>query len=500
MKQKHSAKRQERKECISTVASKWQTISLRNKKILIRLTAVIMAAALFLTGVTPSFAENNEKIQLKPSAEINWDDAPGVEGTSALIMDARSGEILYEKNAYEKRDPASITKMLTCLVVLETMELDEKVTSTIEFDPASSGTSILMKKGEIFTVEQLLYALMLPSANDAALVLAEASGGTVENFCEMMNERAKRCGAKDTNFTNPNGFNEPIQPKHRTTAYDLALISKEAMKNKEFRKIVSTVDYTIPKTNKSAKRSFINVNRCLSDGESEVPVPDYVEMKGFYRYEGTLGIKTGYTSTAGNCFCGWAKKGDTELIAVVLNSTTYESRFEDAIKLWDYGFSKYYTYMVALSKDTLDEFRVKHGAKGEVAVSVEADLGVTLNKGHDSDGITTEIIPDARKVKAPIKKGDKVGTIIVYKDGEAVKEAPLCAKENVEKGGILSYVGIPDEDVPLFFISVALALILIFVIYNVYRRYQYKQKRRRRAQMNREIRRREWEKERNPFD
>ena len=480
------------------MVSNWQTISSRNKKILIRLTAVILTAALFLTGVTPSFAENKNNVEMKPSAEISWDDAPGVEGTSALIMDAGSGEILYEKNAYEKRDPASITKILTCLVVLETLELDEKI--TVDFDVSNSGTSIDLKKGETLTVEQLLYGLMLPSANDAAVVLAKAAGGSIENFCEMMNERAARCGAKDTNYTNPNGLNEPIQPEHRTTAYDLALIAKEAMKNATFRKIVSTVDYTIPKTNKSKARKFNNSNRCLSDGVSKLPPPDYMEVNGFYKYEGTLGVKTGYTSTAGSCFVGWAKKDDTDLIVVVLNSSTYESRFEDAIELWDYGFSKYYTYMAASSKDTLDEFKVKHGAKGKVAVSVKEDLDVTLNKDYDSKGITTEIVPDGRKVKAPIKKGDKVGTIVVYKDGEPVMEKPLCAKENVEKGGILSYVGIPDENVPIFLISVALILILIFVIYNVYRRHQYKQKRRRRAQMNREIRRREWEKERNPFD
>ena len=461
---------------------------------------MIIAAALFLTGVAPSFAAKSDETELKPSAKISWEDAPAIEGTSAILMDAKSGEILYEKNAYEKRDPASVTKILTCLVVLETLELDQKITSTIEQDPASSGTSILMKKGEVFTVEQLLYALMLPSANDAAVVLAEASGGSIENFCDMMNERAVRCGAKDTNFTNPNGFNEPIQPKHKTTAYDLAMITKEAMKNKTFREIVSTVDYYIPKTNMSKKRALRNSNRCIADGVSKVKLPDYVDNKGFYRYEAAIGVKTGYTSTAGSCFVGWAEKEDTDLIAVVLNSSTYESRFEDAISLWDYGFEKYYTYNVAAAGEILDEFRVKHGAKGEVTVATDEDLGVTLNKAEEDPDITTEIKPYERKTKAPIKKGDELGTITVYKGDDAVEQRVLVAAQNVEKGGILSYIGIPDEDVPLFLISIVMALILIFVIYNVYRRYQYKQKRRKRAQINREARRREWDKEKNPFD
>lgn len=480
-----------------TVVSNWQTIFSRNKK---RLASVILAAALFLTGVAPSFAAKDDAAAMKPSAKISWEDAPAIEGTSAILMDAKSGEILYEKNAYEKRDPASVTKIMTCLVVLETLDLDEKITSTIEQDSASSGTSILMKKGEVFTVEQLLYALMLPSANDAAIVLAEAAGGSVENFCDMMNERALRCGAKDTNFTNPNGFNEPIQPKHKTTAYDLAMITKEAMENKTFREIVSTVDYYIPKTNMSKKRAFRNSNRCISDGVSKVPLPDYVENKGFYQYKGALGVKTGYTSTAGSCFVGWAQKDDTDLIAVVLNSSTYESRFEDAIALWDYGFEKYYTYNIAYSGEILDEFRVKHGTKGEVAVALSEDLGVTLNKADKDPDITTKTDPYERKTKAPVKKGDELGTITVYKGNDAVEQRVLVAAENVEKGGVLSYIGIPDEDVPLFLASIVITLILIVVIYNVYRRHQYKQKKRRRAQINRDVRRKEWDKEKNPFD
>ena len=461
---------------------------------------MILAAALFLTGVAPSFAAKTDELEIKPSAKISWEDAPAIEGTSAILMDAKSGEILYEKNAYEKRDPASVTKILTCLVALETLELDEKITSTIEQDPASSGTSILMKKGEVFTVEQLLYALMLPSANDAAIALAEASGGSVENFCEMMNERAARCGAKDTNFTNPNGFNEPIQPKHKTTAYDLAVITKEAMKNKTFREIVSTVDYYIPKTNMSKKRAFRNSNRCISDGVSKVPLPDYVENKGFYRYEPAIGVKTGYTSTAGSCFVGWAEKDDTDMIAVVLNSSTYESRFEDAIALWEYGFEKYHTYNVASAGEILDEFRIKHGAKGEVTVTLNEDLGVTLNKEDKDPDIDTKIEPYDRKTKAPVKEGDELGTITVYKGDDAVEQRVLIAAENVEKGGVLSYIGVPDEDVPMFLIGIVIALILIFVIYNVYRKYQHKQKKRIRAQINRDARRREWDKEKNPFD
>lgn len=482
------------------MVSNWQTISLKSRKKIIKLASLVIAAALFLTGVTPSFADESKGSQLKPSAKISWDDAPAVEGTSAILMDAGSGEILYEKNSREKRDPASVTKILTCLVVLETMELDQQVTAAVGFDTSAGGVGINIKKGEVFTVEQLLYALMLPSANDAAEVLAIAAGGSIDNFCEMMNERAAMIGAEDTHFTNPNGLNGAGQENHRTTAYDLALIAREAMKNEQFRKIVSTVEYTIPATNKSDAREFINVNRCISDGETTLKNAEKPADNKSFRYEGTLGIKTGYTSTAGNCFCGWVKKDNTELVSVVLNSSTYKTRFTDSMSLWDYGFEKYYTYTAATAGDVLDEFRVKGGDKGEVSVTVGEDLDITLNKGYKSKGITTELTPTARKIEAPIMKGDQVGTITVFKDGKPVAEAHLYAGEKVDKGGVLSHIGIPDEDVPKFLIGIAIALVLLFVIYNVNRRYQYKQKRRRRARIGRDIRRKEWDKEKNPFD
>jgi len=462
---------------------------------------VILAAALFLTGVAPSFAANSDEVAIKPSAKISWEDAPAIEGTSAILMDAKSGEILYEKNAYEKRDPASIAKIMTCLVVLETMDLDEEVTSTIDFDDTKGGVGINIKKGEVFNVKQLLYALMLMSANDAAEVLAIASGGTIDNFCDLMNERAVRCGAKNTHFNNPNGLNT-TDKSNVTTAHDLTIISREAMKNEMFRKIVATVDYKIPKTNKSKARNLINVNRTISDGEIESKeTKEYAEYtkKGFYRYEGAIGIKTGYTSAAGNCFCGWAVKDDTELIVVVMNSSTYETRFEDAIALWDYGFEKYYTYIAALANETVDEFGVKHGDKSKVAVSVLEDFGITLNKDDDAD-ITVEIETYEKKVMAPIKKGDELGTITVYKNDDAVAVRPLVAVEDVAKGGILSYIGIANEDIGTFVIILIVLLLIATALRRKYIKNQYRKKKETRARINRNIRRREWDKEKNPFD
>ncbi len=459
---------------------------------------MVLAAALFLTGVAPSFAANSDEVEIKPSAKISWEDAPAIEGTSAILMDAKSGEILYEKNAYEKRDPASIAKIMTCLVVLESMELDEKVTSTINFDGPTGGMGINIKKGEVFTVEQLLYALMLTSANDAAEVLAVSAGGTIKNFCDMMNERAARCGAENTHFNNPNGLNT-TDKANVTTAYDLTIISREAMKNEKFREIVATVDYKLPKTNKSAARNLINVNRTISDGESEFPEAKEYAQEGFYRYEGAVGVKTGYTSPAGDCFCGWAVKEDTALIGVVLNSSTYETRFEDVIKLWDYGFEKYYTYPVAYASDILGEISVKRGEKNNVNVSAKNDLAITLNAEYKSKGITTEIDTPSELI-APVKKGDEAGKLIVYKDGVPVAEEILIAAEDVDKGGILSYIGIADEDISKLIIAILIVIIALYALSKKLKKNQYRKKKETRARINRSIRRREWDKEKNPFD
>ncbi|MDO4544941.1 MAG: D-alanyl-D-alanine carboxypeptidase family protein [Bacillota bacterium] len=495
-----SRKNQARKECILTVDLNLQTFSSKSRNAFAKFIVMVIVAALALTGAVPSFAEKNgaasdKAVQLKASAQIDWADAPSVSGTSAIMIDAGSGEILYEKNAYEQRDPASITKILTCLVVLETMELDQEI--TVSKDADDTGHNMASKAGEVFTVEQLLYAMMVYSANDAAEILALAAGGSMENFCQLMNERAVRCGAENTNFTNANGLNTYGQENHKTTAYDIAMISKEAMKNQMFRKLVSTVKYTIPATDLSEKRVFRSTNACLYI-ENETLEIDGQERP--FKYKGANGIKTGYTSVAGRCFCGSAKRGSTELIAVVLNSPEDEDRFADVIKLWDYGFSKYSTYVAAKSKEAVDEVRVKRGDKSKVAISVSEDLDITFNKGYDRDAITTEIALN-EDITAPVAKGDELGTITVRnEDGDAVAQVPLLAMEKVEKGGPLSYIGIADEDIPFFLIGTISIIVILILIRIIFVRMKRKKKQRRRAQRQRKIKRKEREKEKNPFE
>ncbi|MGN0704085.1 MAG: D-alanyl-D-alanine carboxypeptidase family protein [Lentihominibacter sp.] len=466
---------------------------MKRSSVLTKITIIALAAALVLSGVTPSFAAGEAHIV--PAAEISWEDAPDVSGTSAIMIDAGSGDILYEKNSHEPRDPASVTKILTCLVALETLDSDDIV--TIDYEVETVGHVLELKLGERIYVRDLLYGLMVYSANDAAEAIAIEAGGTIENFCEMMNERAEACGAENTNFTNPNGLNNYGQENHRTTAYDLALIADEAMKNAYFRKLVSTVSYTIPATNKSKERKLENTNLCLYETEKNVDIDG---QKRPYKYEGNIGIKTGSTGTAGECYCGMAKRGDTELIVVTLNAASAEDRFADAIKLWDYGFSKYYTYNAAGKNVELDTLKVRRGEKSRVSVGIAEDLDITLDKGFDSGSLRTEIVKDEKKITAPVDKGQKVGTVSVYKDGDLVAQSELITLEGSGRGGALSYIGIADEHVIYFLLGIPAALIVLIAARLLYVRHRRKKRQRRKAQRERNIRRRERDREKNPFN
>ena len=409
---------------------------------------------LFLMGAASSFAEENA-------------GQPKIDATSAIMIDGVTGDVLYEKNADEKRDPASITKILTCLVVLENMDLNAEVTVTENSSPV--GMNIEMKKGEVLTVEQLLYALMLPSANDAARQLAIAEAGNIESFCDQMNERARQCGATDTYYTNPNGLNLPGQENHKTTARDLSKITKEAMKNKTFRKIVSTTRYTIPATNKSKERKLKSTNHLLTSKKS-------IEVDGKkipLRYEGATGVKTGTTSVAGNCFVGTARRGSTQLIAVVLDSGD-ETRFTDAIRLMDYGFDNYETKIIMKARAEADIMKVRRGQTGKVAIGPADALAVTVQKVNgqapevDAD---VEVTTLEKKLTAPVKKGDSVGTVSLKdKNGQVLVETDALALASVGEGGILSHIGIPDDMVPLFLVTVItiilIALVILFIARN----------------------------------
>ena len=272
------------------------------------------------------FAENSgTKIE-----DLTSTDGPKVTARSAILMDANSGEILYSKAINKKRFPASITKIMTTLVAIEnckslydTVTYSDNAINSIE--PGSS--QIYLEPGERITLEDSLYAIMLESANEACNGVAEHVGGSIQGFVDMMNQKAEEIGCKHTHFMNPNGLHND---DHYVTAYDMALMTKAALANETFRKIASTVSYTIPVTNKC------KTQRPMWNHHKMVKRTNYV-------FDGVEGGKTGFTMMARNTLVTWAKRDNLELIAVVLRDDGVET-YADTKKLFEYGYKNYASY------------------------------------------------------------------------------------------------------------------------------------------------------------
>lgn len=279
-----------------------------------RLTMMILATVFVLTngfGVV-TFASAKKK---KSSSQHR----PKVYSEAAVLMNMSTGRILFSKNMHEKLYPASTTKIMTAIVALKYGRLNSIV--TVGRDAANAEPSkIGLKAGERIKLKYLLYALMVDSANDAAIAIADQIGGSVSGFAKMMNREAKALGCSDTHFVNPNGLPDR---NHYTTAYDLAIMTKHAMGNSVFKKLVSTVHYTIPATNKTKAISITNHNKML--------------YHTAYYYSGCVGVKTGYTVSARHTLVSAAVRGRKKLLAVILKDNV--SPYRGIINLFDYGFN-----------------------------------------------------------------------------------------------------------------------------------------------------------------
>ena len=409
-------------------------------------------------------------------------DALELEATTAILIDAKTGEILFSKNKDVQLTPASMTKIMTALLAIENLDMDTVVTIDDE-TPYTEGNIIYMHKGEKFTVEQLLKAMLVTSANDCAVALAKTMSGTIKDFSNLMNGKAKELGAKNTNFVNPNGLDDK---GHVSTAYDMAMIAKEAMKNETFREIVAMTSYTVPKTNKNKKRPLYTTNRLLSDKYNDIVV------NGEYRkpyYKNAIGIKTGYTPVALGCLTAAAEKNGTELISVVMHSSDF-GRFVDTIALFEYGFANYSTYTVYDKGEAVETIKVKGGKPDEVKGITSWDACVTLQKGENKDLVTEKIVWDNNLV-APIAKGTTVGAITLYKDGEPVAVTDIVAADKVEEGmfsflynGHVAYPG----KLALLIAAIVLVLlaIAIVIIRIMNRRKRMKQRQRQAMKIARE--------------
>ncbi|RKO67470.1 D-alanyl-D-alanine carboxypeptidase family protein [Desulfofundulus salinus] len=321
---------------------------------------------------------------------------PQTLGEAALLMDARNGQVLYQKNASSPMYPASTTKILTAIIALEHSRLDEVVTVSREATRVE-GSAIGLQEGERLTMEDLLYALLLASANDAAVAIAEHVAGSVPAFTALMNEKARSIGARASSFQNPSGLPDP---QHYTTAHDLALIARYAMQNPTFRTIVSTRLKQIrrPDADRSKgppQEHLWNHNRLLS------------------RYEGAIGVKTGYTVEAGQCLVAAARRDDRELIAVILNSQG-AAIYSDARTLLDYGFSAFKPVQLVEKGEKISSFSVPGGAE-----EVEAITGNSFyfNFPAGEKPSFEQKIVVYQDLRAPLATGQKVGELVFTRAG-----------------------------------------------------------------------------------
>lgn len=333
------------------------------------------------------------------------EEMPSTDGAEGMIlMEGDTGRILMKKDEFKRLPMASTTKVMTAVIVIENCDLDEVV--TVSKNAANvEGSSIWLYEGEHMTVEDMLYGLMLSSGNDAAIALAEHTAGSVENFAQMMNEKARQLGLKNTNFVNPNGLQNE---NHYTCAYDLAIITSYAMNNDIFRKIVNTKQKEISWENHEYNRVLTNKN------------------KNLWALDGANGVKTGYTIAAGRCFVASANRHGMELIYVCLDD--YDM-FEDSRKAIEYGFENYENVNIVKKGDYFGKATVENGIEGTVkAVSMDNAV-YTLNSSEAENIEKKTVIFD--NITAPVQKYDIIGKTDIYISGELVKSVPLAAEKSV---------------------------------------------------------------------
>ena len=339
-------------------------------------------------------------------------NAVKTKSASCILIEAKTGKILYSKNGDSKMYPASTTKLMTAILTSENCDLSDKVTiSKNAVDSIPEGyTTANLQKGEILSVEQLMYALLIPSANDAAVALAEHISGSVKDFSTLMNNKAQELGCKTTHFVNPNGIHNK---NHYSSAYDMALIGKYALNFPEIRKIVTTKKYTLPATNKYDKKDrILNATNALINKDS----PNH------YKY--ATGLKTGYTDDAGNCLVASAKKDNLELIAVILNADSSDARFSDCKTLFNYGFENYLYKTLNKSNEILQNITIENATEEtkNLDIVIKDEVSVFVN---NKTNIEPEIYiqPD---LKAPIVANSKIGTI-TYKVDDVDYSSDLIA-------------------------------------------------------------------------
>ena len=394
----------------------------------------------------------------------SYADDLNLSGESAILIDVDTLEILYSKNPHQKLYPASTTKIMTGILAIELGNMDDIVTVDQEVVDLTDGSHIALEPGEELSLEHLIKALLIESANDAALAIAKHISGSIDEFVKLMNEKAKAIGALNTNFVNPNGL---PHEEHLSTAYDLALMAKYAMENETFREIVKNYTYTIPITNKkSQERNLWSANRLLYSTER-------INVNGTQttiKYEGVNGVKTGYTIAAGQCLVTSYEKDGHKLIAVVLKSSG-KNIYSDIHKLLNYGTNNFEKVKIGYGNKFIDNFPVENGVIPFVAGITKSDTYYIVEKSK-VDLIEEKITKNT--LEAPISKGQVIGKVEYYLDGRKISETDIISTMDID---LIPVPTLLDKIKSKWYLIVFLLLFLIRLWNLNRRRKRYRRRR-----------------------
>lgn len=400
-----------------------------------------------------------------------------IKAKAAVLMDMDSGAIMYEKNSQDMMYPASLTKIMTAMLAIKHGDLSDMVTASytaVTQEMSIYGSTQGILEGEVFSVEDLLYAVMVSSANEACNVLAEYVAGSIEAFVDMMNEEAQRLGCTMTHFSNPHGLHDET---HYTCAEDMAKITLEAMSLPDFARICNTTSVTIPATNMSEERDLFTTNYLISN-----------EMVGGYYYPKACGVKTGFTTPAGYCLVSTADNGIMHILGVVMGADT-ELDFDGSEKiqsfvqmedLFEWGFSNFSIQTIISSTLPVAQADVKYGADTSfVLVYPAQEMEMLLPNGYDLDNFTKQIfIYNEGSIAAPINRGDVLGRMDVYLGNRYCGSTDLLALTNVKRSGLDAAAAGVKSAFTNRYIKIVLAVVVLaaaayaayMVLYNKARR------------------------------
>ena len=335
---------------------------------------------------------------------------------SAIMIEASTGEILYKKNSNERLAPASMTKIMSLILIMENIESGKlkwnDVVVVSKNASSMGGSQIFLETNEMMSVEDLVKGICIASGNDATVALAEKIAGTEGAFVKLMNDKVKELGLKNTNFVNATGLDAD---NHYSTAYDMAMMAKELIKHEKILEFSSIYEDYL---RKNTDNSFwlVNTNKLVR----------------FYSY--IDGLKTGYTSDAGYCLTATGKKNDMRLITVVMNVDNTDNRSKDTIAMMDYGFNIYSLDKLVKKEEILGNIKINMGKKEYENIIIESDITVLNNSQKDNRNVTYNMIMD--EVNAPVKVGDEVGKLNVYENGKIMYSVPLTVMNDVDKANI----------------------------------------------------------------